>query len=138
MKTYRSAVSPVLSFIIGISWAGLMGMTLLAGDGGAIIILAAVALFFLYLYLSTTYAIDGTTLHVRSGFLFKERVDVGTITRISSVRDFFAAPALALDRLVIRYGQDRSVLISPRNRRSFLKDLCAINPSIAFDGLEPS
>ena len=138
MKTYRSALSPVLSSAIGFCWTGLVWMNLMAGNGGAVIVLTAVALFFLYLYLSTTYAIDGTTLHVRRGFMFKEKVDVSKITSIAAVREFLAAPAFALDRLVIRYGQDHSVLISPRNRRSFLNDLRAINPSITFEGKESS
>jgi Bacterial PH domain len=136
MKTYRSALSPVLATVVGISWAGLIWMNILSGDMAALVILFVIALFFLYLYLSTTYAIDGDTLHVRSGFILQERLDIREIRSISFVHDFLAAPAFAFDRLVIRRGKGRSVAISPRNRSSFLNDLLNINPSIVLEGTE--
>jgi len=137
MKTYRSAISPVLSIILGIFWAGLMLMDILSGDGSGIIVLAALAIFYLYLYLSTTYTIDANILHVRCSFLIKERIEIGGITRITAARDFLAGPAFSFDRLFIRYGKDRSIAISPRDRASFLNDLKAINPLITIDAGKP-
>ena len=134
MKTYRSAVAPVLSIILGSCWAGLMVMNLMSGDGSAILVLLALAVFYLYLYLSTTYTLDGSNLQVRCGFFIKERIEIGKINRITAARDFLAGPAFSFDRLFINYGKDRSIAISPRDRQAFLDDLRAINPLITIEG----
>ena len=138
MKTYRSSLSPVLSTIVGICWAGLMVMNLMSGDGSAIVVLVALALFYLYLYLSTTYSIDTINLHVRCGFFIKERIEISRIISVTPVRDFLAGPAFSFDRLMIRYGQDRSIAISPRNRQAFLNDLLAVHPSMTIEGKKHS
>lgn len=133
MKSYRSAISPILASVIGLCWLTLMWMNIMSRDLLGLALLSLVGLFFTYLYLSTTYAIGDGALHVRSGFILKERVEISKITRISRARDVLAAPAFSFDRLVIRYGNDRSILISPKDRKAFLNDLLAINPAIAID-----
>jgi hypothetical protein len=133
MKYYRSAISPILATVIGLSWILLLVMNILSKDILAMLLLSSVGLFFTYMYLSTTYTIGEGELHVRSGFVLKERIEITKITRISRATDFLAAPAFSFDRLVIRYGNNRSILISPKGRKAFLDDLVTINPAIAID-----
>jgi hypothetical protein len=135
MKTYRSALSPVLWTIIGLCWTLLVWTNLVARDWTPLLVLVAVALIFFLLYLSTTYTIIGDTLHVKSGFIIRERLDIGKIKRIVKIRDFLAAPAFSLDRLVISDGERHSVVISPLNRVSFVRDLLKLNPAIAVEGV---
>lgn len=133
MKTYRSAISPLLASVIGLCWIVLMWMNIMSKDLTGLALLSGVGLFFTYMYLSTTYGIGDGALHVRSGFVLKERIEIGKITRVSRAKDFLAAPAFSFDRLVIRYGHERSILISPKERKQFLADLLAINPSIIIE-----
>lgn len=69
---------------------------------------------------STTYRVDGGTLHVRSG-PFRWHIPVSSITRIEPSNSLESAPALSLTRLRIDYGAGRSILVSPADQQAFLR-----------------
>jgi hypothetical protein len=41
-----------------------------------------------------------------------------------------SAPAISLKRIAIKYGRNKTILISPKHQSEFLKQLKAINPNI--------
>jgi hypothetical protein len=84
----------------------------------------------LWLLLGTSYTIDGAVLLVRSGPI-KYRIPLADITAISAIRTIESAPALSSDRLVIAYGHDKSLMISPRQRAGFLSALAAAGVAAA-------
>jgi hypothetical protein len=69
---------------------------------------------------STTYRVEGGTLHVRSG-PFRWHIPVSSITRIAPSNSNESAPALSLTRLRIEYGGGKSILVSPADQQAFLR-----------------
>jgi len=76
----------------------------------------------LWTLLTTRYTIDGTSLRVRSG-PFRWTIPIQDIRLITPTRDPTSSPALSLDRLRIEYSGGRVLLVSPREKVSFLRDL---------------
>lgn len=73
----------------------------------------------LWLLLSTHYTLDPRHLLVQCGPL-KWRIALAEIRAITPTSNPLSSPALSLDRLRIDYGQDKSLMISPRNKEKFL------------------
>ena len=76
----------------------------------------------LWLAFSTYYLVDHPHLVVRSG-PFKWQVDIGSITSIKSSNSPLSSPALSLKRLELKYGNNQSLLISPKDHDAFVAAL---------------
>ncbi|PMR75823.1 PH domain-containing protein [Billgrantia endophytica] len=76
----------------------------------------------LWLMMNTSYTLGDTTLSVRSG-PFRWSVPIKDITGITSTSSPLSSPALSLDRLRIAYGRRRSIMISPKLKDQFIKEL---------------
>lgn len=79
----------------------------------------------LWLLLGTSYTIDSKHLRIHSG-PFKWHVLISDITSITPTSNFLSSPALSLDRLRINHGPGASIMISPRNKDQFIKELEAL------------
>jgi len=75
-----------------------------------------------WVFLSTRYELDDRELRVRSG-PFRWRVPLGSLETVRPTRNPLSSPALSLDRLELKYGGGRTLLISPAERDRFLTDL---------------
>jgi hypothetical protein len=82
-----------------------------------------------WLFASTRYELDGRTLTARSG-PFRWRVDLATVDAVTPTRSPLSSPALSLDRLAIRYGKGRTILVSPAERDRFLAALARAEPAL--------
>lgn len=93
------------------------------------LLLAVPGLFVLglpvWLLLSTQYTITNDTLNIRSGPVNVD-VDIQSITSITPTRSTVSSPALSLDRLEIRYGDDKKILVSPKDKDGFIKRIDAV------------
>ncbi|GIV58315.1 MAG: hypothetical protein KatS3mg042_1228 [Rhodothermaceae bacterium] len=101
------------------------------GAGALVLLLATLLLVF-----PCRYHLTDTLLLVRCGVL-RYRIPLDTIERIRPTRNPLASAALSLDRLQIDYRKgtfSRTVLISPRDREAFLRDLAARAPGLTPDG----
>ena len=76
----------------------------------------------LWLLLATYYGFDGQDLVVRSG-PFRWRIPLDGITGVTPTSEPLSSPALSLDRLKVTYGQGRSIMVSPRDKEDFLREL---------------
>lgn len=76
----------------------------------------------LWLLLGTRYTLTREQLLVRSAFL-RWQIPLADITQVSASRSLASGPALSLNRLAIRYGRYREILVSPKHRREFLQHL---------------
>ncbi|MCW5568069.1 MAG: PH domain-containing protein [Dokdonella sp.] len=76
----------------------------------------------LWLLLSTRYTLARGELLVQSG-PFRWRITVADITGIVPTSNPLSSPALSLDRLRIEYGPGRSLMISPRDKERFMRDV---------------
>ncbi|QTV06811.1 PH domain-containing protein [Faecalibacter bovis] len=92
-------------------------------------------LFFIYLFTNTYYLINKNSnqLLVKSGILVKITIDIDKIRKIKPSKSLISSPALSLDRIEIFFNTYDSVLISPKNREDFIRQLKHINPTIEFE-----
>ena len=134
MKTvYPTKVSVTLVLIISI----IVGCTLVP-----LIINSKWILFFidllvyailLYLMLSIKYEINDSQLIIHQT-MGKMIIDINTIKSIEPTHTILSAPASSLDRLRISYNKYDEVVISPRRKEEFIRQLQSINPQITVKG----
>jgi len=129
-KTYRSKIGIelilILTIVLGFSFYKLLDQPKISG----IITLGALLVFILYIVLSIQYKINNNILTVKAGFLVNTKIDIQKIKKIKKTFNPLSSPAASIDRLEICYNNGDFVLISPKNRDQFIKDLLEINPNI--------
>jgi hypothetical protein len=93
--------------------------------------------FFVYLFATTYYIISGKDLIVKSGFLINLTIKIESITKIVETNNPISSPAVSLDRIAIyfttpglSYTKSDSVMISPRRKMEFIRQLTALNSKI--------
>jgi membrane protein YdbS with pleckstrin-like domain len=87
---------------------------------GLILVGIAVVALMLWLIIGTHYTVDRGTLRIVSG-PFRWKVPIDQISSVEATKSPLSSPALSLDRLRVRYGKNRRILISPADRVGFLK-----------------
>lgn len=74
--------------------------------------------------LGTAYRLEQSTLDVRCG-PFRWKIPYDRILSVSPTRSPLSSPALSLERLRIRYGDDRELMVSPADSAGFQRSLAA-------------
>jgi len=132
-------------WIVVLLWAAVIVMLIAAGDIWAAhvpfafrllvsVLLTLVAAFVLWVLYGTRYTLTETTLIIQSG-PFRWVIDLESISEISPTRNPLSSPACSLDRLHIRYRPNPTgLMISPREKTDFLRDLMALSPGLKMDG----
>jgi membrane protein YdbS with pleckstrin-like domain len=86
----------------------------------------AISFFVLLLYglilLPLSYETSQDAFIIRSGVI-RTLIPYSEIHRLRESRSPLSSPALSLDRVEVGYAQDKSVLISPKDKVAFLKDM---------------
>jgi hypothetical protein len=112
-------------------------LTVVNGAWLALAICGLVVAFIIHLWTGTTYSITADhRLLIKCGVLEKFDIDIQEIKSIKKSNELTNAPALSVDRIEISYNGGR-VLISPRDKLKFVKELKNINPKIWWTS-EPS
>lgn len=75
------------------------------------------------------YLVQRSDLTIRFG-LARVRIPIAEIEEIAPSRLAWSAPALSMQRLRVRYGAGRSVLISPADPSAFLAALRQADPQL--------
>lgn len=132
IKKYKSKISIGLIILIFIVY--LISISYLWFDfkiGGFITIISSI-IFIVYLFSTTYYIINQTTqlLLIKSGFLVHLTIDIHQIKEIKTSKNWISSPALSLDRIEILFNTYDSILISPKEKKQFIKELKQINPEI--------
>ena len=86
----------------------------------------------IWVWFGTNYRIENEFIQIKYG-PFNERIAIQDITNISKKKSLLITPALALDRIVLRYGKYGELLISPKNEDEFIDLLLTKNPAIRLD-----
>lgn len=127
-KVYKSKIDAWLAAALAGGVAVLFyiaGMTLMSGGPAArlqgLIVVAVLALT-LWVLFGTRYIITPDRLLIRSG-PFRWTIALAEIRAVKPTSNPVASPALSLKRLRIDYGPGRVVLISPRDRAGFMREL---------------
>ena len=122
-------------------WLGLLiwGLMLLAAvpaflkpGKGQLIIMIAVILFIGWIWFGTGYEISEKELKIRCG-PFRQRIPIHEIREIKKTRSPLSAPACSLDRMEIKYGKSKRVMISPADKENFIKTIIEKSPFIQLD-----
>jgi hypothetical protein len=105
---------------------------LLKPGKGQLFIMIAVILFVGWIWFGTGYEISDDELKIRCG-PFRQRIPLQEIREIKRTRSPLSAPACSLDRMEIKYGKSKQVMISPADREGFIKMLIEKSPQINLD-----
>lgn len=92
--------------------------------------MSLVFLFALHLFFGTNYTIQNGLLKIRSGLFSFKPIEISQIKEVSKTRILLSSPAPSFDRILIKYGKFDEIIISPKDKFQFAKDLCRINPEI--------
>jgi len=98
-------------------WLGLRGAPAFVAP-----LLLAAGAFQLHVLYATDYTLEADALRIRASF-FRWRIPLAAIESIEPTRNPLSSPAPSLDRLLIRYGGGRRVMISPADKAGFLRAL---------------
>lgn len=94
----------------------------------AILIASPGSILPVWLVATTYYKIEPDHLFISCGPV-QTKVPLWEIKSITPTNNPLSSPALSLDRLRIEYGQGKSVMISPRDKERFIRDLNAARES---------
>ena len=139
VDSWLVAIGPLAALAAATAVAGLVGPFLLNSGGTQpmlalmAVIVALTLLLPLWLVLDTNYTLTADELLIRSG-PFRWRIALGDVRELSPSHSWISSPALSLDRLRIRYGADRSILVSPREKQRFIDALRQRCPSVLVTG----
>jgi membrane protein YdbS with pleckstrin-like domain len=130
VKRFRSKVDTWLVLVVVAALvvlaAALVSMVVAGGSFAAIAlflgVMTAVTLFIGLIFTRTWYEIDARELRIVSG-PFRWTIPRESIRSVEESRNPLSSPALSLDRLRIRYGEKRWILVSPEDKKGFRRAL---------------
>jgi hypothetical protein len=129
--TYKSKIGLELAIPVSLVLGGVLVATLINRPAWpAFLIIIPIFSFIWYLFLTTKYSISDNKLTIKCGFLFHQKIEISTITKIIETNNPLSSPAASLDRLDIRFKKSGSVLISPKEKLALINHLLSINPAI--------
>ena len=70
--------------------------------------------------LCTHYTVAGDKLRIVSGPI-RRTVIISEISSVTETRSPWSSPALSLDRLRIEHGNGKSIMVSPQDKKEFLR-----------------
>ncbi len=132
---YTSKIGPELVVPLSLILATVAGIMIIAKLWIGLILVMAASLFCIHMFLTTFYRVVGHTLEISCGFLFNITIDIHDIKTIGETRNPISSPAASIDRLDIGYGKKDHVLISPKDKQGFIKELLGINPAIVVKNI---
>jgi len=133
---YRSEIDTwilvvlIISVVVSLGAGALVGFLMGSAKAWvlAVLIAAPGSILPVWLVATTYYRIGSDHLHISCGPV-EMRVPLSEIKSVTPTNNPLSSPALSLDRLRIEYGQGKSVMISPRDKHSFIRDLNAARES---------
>lgn len=129
-KTYYSKIDSWLIILFAAIFLVGMIIPLLEGDWLGVCIVLPTAVFVIHLLTNTYYAINGSLLIVKSGFIINTTIEIANIRKIEETKSMISSPAASLDRLEIFYNKYDSIIISPKNKAEFIAAILAVNNNI--------
>lgn len=97
-------------------------------------IIIIVFILILYLLFDTKYIITKGNLKVHSGFIVNKNILIENIYLIKQTDSILSAPASSIsERIEVFYENSKSIIISPKDRRTFIDELRKQNSAIKID-----
>jgi type II secretory pathway component PulF len=129
VKTYKSKLGigliiPIIPFLITL-------INSLNQKSWVLVIICIIFLsLLLHLFFTTKYIISQENLNIKSSFFYNLNIDIKTIRKVSETNNILSSPATSIDRLEIFYNKFDSILVSPKEKKEFIKHLITINQNI--------
>jgi hypothetical protein len=134
-KKYYSKVSYGLLIFVFIVFFGPL-VPILIADGFTINMILTILFliiifgFILHMFFKTIYTIEENKLKIKCGFFSYKSIEINDMREIAKSTNIISSPAASFDRIEIKYGKFDEVIISPKNKFEFAKDLVKINSKI--------
>ena len=123
-KIDATSAAPLIIAVLG----ALVACSVIAGSAIPVKSLIVEFIFLLligfpaWVFTTTNYTFDSSDLVIRSG-PFSWRIPLGEINSVEPTNSPRSSPALSMDRLRIDYGKGASIMISPKDKEAFLREL---------------
>ena len=136
MKTYKSKFGFEIMIFLTLLFGGIIlfmtyqkeSFKVILSVGGIFIVVYGL---FLYLNFSTEYTITETgILKVKCGFFYNKDFDINKIKSVANTGNLMSSPAPSLDRIELTYGTFDIIVISPKDKNEFARELTKVNPKI--------
>lgn len=129
---YKSKVSYGLLIFIFLLFSGFLITNVIQGIWNAKMIVIPVVLFafIIHLFFGTEYTIDNNILKIKFGFFKHTPIEINDIKEVSKTNTILSSPAASFDRIRIKYGRSKAIVISPKDKKNFITELININPKI--------
>ncbi len=99
-----------------------------------LVFLGSAAAFMLWVLYGIDYTLTDENLLIRCG-PFRYRIPLAEIDSVSPSRNPLSSPACSLDRLLIKWNDERKrILISPSRKTDFLRELNSCCAQLRLDG----
>ena len=131
MTVYRSKVDVWLMALVFVPFAWAIVESTMTSDYGNVILMLAILAAVVILLMQIKYVIGDGLLKVKAGLFGTQKIKLTDIRSVKRTCNPLSAPALSINRLEIKYGQNYDyVLISPQDRERFIGQLKESNPDI--------
>jgi len=130
MKVFKSKLGLELIIPISLLFGIVLYMTFMDKKWIALGIILATISFICHVFLSIKYTIEKENLTIKCGFFINQNIDIKTIHKISETYNPLSSPAGSIDRLEIKFNKFDSVLVSPKDKKTFINTILLVNPTI--------
>ena len=89
--------------------------------------------FIVYLFFSAVYTIDNGFLIIKLGFVYNKKIGINRIKSIKRTKNPISSPAPSFDRIEVCFDKYNSIIVSPKDKVGFVRELKNINPKIESD-----
>ena len=97
-----------------------------------LVIMILIVLFIGWIWFGTGYEISEDQLKISCG-PFRHRIPIQEIKEIKRTRSPLSSPACSLDRMEIKYGKSKRIMISPADKENFIKTIMKKSQNIQLD-----
>jgi hypothetical protein len=87
-------------------------------------------IFIIHMFATTYYQLDQFNLRIKCGFFYDKTISIYSIKNISETSIASSSPATSFDRLQLLFNVSDSVIISPKDKTSFINQITTLNPAI--------
>lgn len=133
-KVYKTKISIwLICAIIGFTVIPIIPVLVYDFSWILVTIVALILFFALFSLFDIRYTIHNNILSVKCGMSSTTNYDINQIRKIKDTNSILAAPAASLDRIAIYFIQQKTpLIISPKDKNSFIRNLQSINPDIVY------
>ncbi|MFS4483195.1 PH domain-containing protein [Hyunsoonleella sp. 2307UL5-6] len=98
------------------------------------IIHSVTLLFLVYMFVSIKYIIQNKVLKIKCSVFFDKTIAIDSITKIEKTNSLLSSPAASItDRIELSYNKFDTIIISPKCKSDFIKNVLEVNPRILVD-----